>query len=127
MKDSILVDTSVWIEFFKLHSETGDKLEKLIKEHLVWTCGVIIFELIKGVRKEEEKATILETLLNLEYVEMTPLLWQKAGELSAFLKKEGKNLPLSDIFIAALAIENNLQIFTLDKHFEQIPGVKMYK
>jgi len=58
---------------------------------------------------------------------MTPLLWQKAGELSAFLKKEGKNLPLSDIFIAALAIEHNLQIFTLDKHFEQIPGVKMYK
>ena len=127
MKDSILVDTSVWIEFFKPHSETGDKLEKLIKEHLVWTCGVIIFELIKGVRTEEEKATILETLLNLEYIEMTPLLWQKAGELSAFLKKEGKNLPLSDIFIAALAIGHNLQIFTLDKHFEQIPGVRMYK
>ena len=55
MKDSILVDTSVWIEFFKLHSETGDKLEKLIKEHLVWTCGVIIFELIKGLGKKKKR------------------------------------------------------------------------
>jgi predicted nucleic acid-binding protein len=28
--------------------------------------------------------------------------------------------------IATIAIEHNLQIFTLDKHFKQIPGVKIY-
>lgn len=58
---------------------------------------------------------------------MSPLLWQKAGGISASLKKEGKNLPMSDILIAALAIEHKLQLFTLDKHFSQIPGVRMYK
>ena len=127
MKDNILADTSVWIEFFKARSATGDALEKLIKEHRVWTCGIVLFELIKGVKSEAEKTSILETLLSLEYIEMSPLLWKNAGEVAASLKKAGKNLPMSDIFIAALAIEHNLQIFTLDKHFEQIPGVKIYK
>ena len=127
MKDNILADTSVWIEFFKSRSATGDALEKMIKEHSVWTCGIVLFELIKGVKSETEKIMVLDTMLGLEYTEMSPPLWQKAGEIAAALKKEGKNLPMSDIFIASLAIEHNLQIFTLDKHFGQIPGVKVHK
>jgi len=93
----------------------------------VWICGVVLFELVQGVRTEDKKAKVLDALSNLSYAEMTKDLWQKAGELSASVKKKGLNLPLSDIFIAALAIEHNLQIFTLDKHFEQIPTVKIYK
>lgn len=127
MKDNILADTSVWIEFFKSRSATGDALENLIKEHRVWTCGIVLFELIKGVKSEAEKILILDTLLSLEYIEMSPLLWKNAGEIAVSLKKAGKNLPMSDVFIATLAIENNLKIFTLDKHFEQIPGARVYK
>ena len=93
----------------------------------VWVCGVVLFELVQGVRTEDEKALILNALSELEYIEMTKNLWQKSGELSASLKKKGLNLPLSDIFIASIAIEHKLSIFTLDKHFEQIPGVKVYK
>jgi len=43
------------------------------------------------------------------------------------LREKGLALPHSDIFIAAIAIEYNLSIFTLDEHFAQIPGVKLYK
>ena len=127
-KDSnILADTSVWIEFFKPQSAIGKKLESFVIKNSVCLCGTVLFELVQGVRSEEEKAKILEALSDLEYLEMTRSLWEKAGTLSASLKKKGLNLPLSDIFIAAIAIEHNLQIFTLDKHFEQIPGVKIYR
>jgi predicted nucleic acid-binding protein len=68
-----------------------------------------------------------DALSDLEYAEMTRHLWQKTGELSASLKQKGLNLPLSDILIAAVAIEHNLAVFTLDKHFAQIPGVKLYQ
>ena len=123
----ILADTSVWIEFFKPQSAVGKKLETLIMKNSVWVCGVVLFELVQGVRTEDEKAKVFDALSNLSYTEMTKDLWQKAGELSASVKKKGLNLPLSDIFIAALAIEHNLKIFTLDKHFEQLPTVKIYK
>lgn len=126
MKDNILADTSVWIEFFKEGSAIGNVLENLIKEHRVWTCGIVLFELIKGVKSEKEKSLIINTLLSLEYIEMSPLLWKSAGEIAASLKKTGINLPMSDIFIASLAINQNLSIFTLDKHFEQIPGIQIY-
>lgn len=123
----ILADTSAWIEFFKPQSSVGKKLESLIIQNSVCVCGIVLFELVQGVRSAEEKTKILNALSNLEYAEMTKSLWRKAGELSASLRKKGANLPLSDILIASLAIEHNFQIFTLDKHFEQIPGVKIYK
>jgi predicted nucleic acid-binding protein len=123
----ILADTSVWIEFFKQHSATGDALEALILEEAVWTCGIVLFELVQGVRAEKEKTQILTTVSHLKYAEMSKTLWQKAGDLSASLREKGLALPHSDIFIAAIAIEYNLSIFTLDEHFAQIPGVKLYK
>ena len=123
----ILADTSVWIEFFKQNSATGDALEALILEEAVWTCGIVLFELVQGVRAEKEKTQILTTVSHLKYAEMSKTLWQKAGDLSASLREKGLALPHSDIFIAAIAIEYNLSIFTLDEHFAQIPGVKLYK
>lgn len=63
---------------------------------------------------------------SLEYREMSEALWIKAGEISSTLRKSGKTLPLSDILIAAIAIKNNLSIFTIDKHFEEIKEVLMY-
>ena len=58
---------------------------------------------------------------------MTQKLWQSAAELSIAVKKNGVNLPLSGIFIATVAIENDLSIYTLDKHFEQIPNLRLYQ
>ncbi len=127
MKSKILADTSVWVDFFKPKSMAGNRLEALLIENSVWTCGIVLFELLQGVKSEDEKTKILEALLNLEYVEMSKSLWQKSADISASLKKQGLNLPLSDIFISSIAIEHNLHVFTLDKHFEQIPGVKIYK
>lgn len=127
-KDSgILADTSVWIEFFKQRSGTGDELEGLILENAVWTCGVVLFELVQGVKSEDEKSKILSTLSHLKYAEMSKNLWHKAADLSASLRKKGMTIPLSDIFIAVIALENNLSLFTLDGHFKDVPGLKLHK
>jgi predicted nucleic acid-binding protein len=123
----VLTDTSVWIEFFKSASPAGKKLEALIVNNSVRICGIILFELMQGVKSEPEKLKISDALSNIRYLEMTKSLWQKSAAISASLKKKGLTLPLSDIFIASIAIEHNLSVFTLDKHFEQIPGVKIYK
>jgi tRNA(fMet)-specific endonuclease VapC len=123
----ILADTSIWIEFFKQRSGTGDELEALILENAVWTCGVVLFELVQGVKSEDEKSRILSTLSHLKYAEMSKSLWHKAGDLSASLRKQGLTIPLSDVLIAVIALEHNLSLFTLDSHFKDVAGVKLHK
>ncbi len=123
----ILADTCVWIEFFKAGSEIGNKLESLLTENVVWVCGIVLFELLHGIKSENEKIKILSALSELPYAEMSKSLWQKAGELSASLKNRGVTIPLSDICMSTIASEYNLTVFTIDKHFKQIPGVRIYK
>ncbi|TAN45551.1 MAG: PIN domain nuclease [Nitrospirae bacterium] len=125
--NGVLADTSVWIEFFRTDSKTGARFSSLLTEKPVWVCGIVMFELLQGIKSEAEKAEIQSAIAGLPYAEMSPLLWERAAELSRSLKKSGLTVPLSDIFIASVAIEYNLSIFTLDKHFEQIPGVKLYR
>ncbi|MCX5811157.1 MAG: PIN domain-containing protein [Proteobacteria bacterium] len=127
MNDKILADTSVWIEFFNTESDAGNMLESLISTDSVAICGIVLFELMQGIKSETEKSTILDAISELPYIEMNSNLWQKSAALSASLRKKGITLPLSDIFIAAIALEHNLLIFTLDKHFESIPGISLYK
>lgn len=126
MKNRILADTTAWIEFFRGKSKVADRLEMLLMENAVCTCGVVMFEVLQGIKSEGEKNKILSILATLPYFEMTKKLWQSAAELSLSLKKNGVNLPLSDIFIAAIAVENDLSIYTLDNHFTLIPNLKLY-
>ena len=117
----------MWIEFFKTESETGNKLESLIIENSVWVCGIVLFELLQGIQSEAEKVKILSALSDMPYAEMSKSLWQRAGESSASLKKRGIHIPLSDICMSAIALEYNLTVFTIDKHFKQIPGLRTFK
>ncbi len=126
MKNRILVDTTIWIEFFRGRSRAGDRLEILLMDNFVCTCGMVMFEVLQGIRSEGEKSKILTLLAGLPYIEMTKALWQSAAVLSTSLKKSGVSLPLSDIFIATIAIENDLSVFTIDNHFAQIPNLKLH-
>lgn len=46
-----------------------------------------------------------------------------AGQLSARLRRNGHALPMSDIVIAALALEHACRLVTVDRHFEVVPGI----
>lgn len=127
MENKIFVDTCIWVEFFRSKSSKTDFLGNLLINNAIWTSGIIAFELLQGVKSLAEKSKIKDALSGLNYVELSYDLWQKAAELSLTLKKKGVSIPLSDIIIAAIAIENGLQVLSYDKHFEQIPGLQLYK
>ena len=127
MKNRILADTTVWIEFFRGKSKDADRLEMLLRENAVWTCGVVLFEILQGIKSVDEKKNVLSVLADLPYIEMSKKVWKNAANLSISLKLNGITLPLSDIFIATIAIENDLLVYTLDNHFAQIPNLNLYK
>lgn len=128
MKNRILVDTCVWIEFFNNpESEIGNVLEQLLIDDSVFTCGIVLFELLQGIKNKNEREKILNIFSNLPYIEFDKNLWICAGEISLSLRKKGVNIPLSDILISTIALKNNAKIFTIDTHFEKIENLTLYK
>ncbi|NQU65668.1 MAG: PIN domain-containing protein [SAR324 cluster bacterium] len=127
MKSSILVDTSVWIEFFNQpDSLNGEALEQLLLENRVVYAGIILTELLQGAKIEQEFEDILNNMKALPFLETTHKTWVSAGKISYSLHRKGITIPVTDIVIASLSLDHNCPVFTLDPHFEIIPGLKSY-
>lgn len=93
----------------------------------VVTCGVVLFELLQGIKNPDEETKVQNALQALPHLEMTRDLWIRAGQLAAKLRNTGHTLPLSDIIIATLALEHACAVMTIDHHFEIIPGLNIVK
>jgi len=126
-RDGVIVDTSVLIDFLKNRAPNAAAVAALITSKQIRTTGIVMAELLQGARTATEETYVVELLEGIPAIEVTSALWMKAGRLSCSLRRKGITLPLSDIAIAALAIEQNLSVFTLDRHSGDIPGVKLHK
>ncbi|MBC8017795.1 MAG: PIN domain-containing protein, partial [Verrucomicrobia bacterium] len=91
----------------------------------VVTCGIVLYELIQGIKNPEEEILVLGAMQAVTHLEMSAELWIKAGRLSAQLRKNGDTLPFSDLLIATLALEHDLSVLTIDTHFDLIAGLKL--
>ena len=128
MNANVLVDTSIWIEYFnKPDSRAGASLENLLKQGRVVGTGVVLAELLQGAKIEKEFELILESMTALPLLETTLSTWIHAGRMSYSLRKKGITIPTTDLILASLAVENHCLIFTLDPHFNRIPGIELFK
>jgi hypothetical protein len=123
----VIADTSVWIPFFnRPDSPEKSALDLLVDADEVALVGVVLAELLQGCRTQSERGFLSDALLALPYYEVTQSTWLQTGDLSAYLLRRGVTLPLSDLIIAALAIEHDCRVYSLDAHFQKIPGVDLY-
>lgn len=122
----VIADTCIWIEFFRTRSEISNLLKDLISKNLVVSNGIIIAELLQGVKTSRAKDIVMDTFNVFEYIEITKELWLESGNLARKLRSKGKTIPLSDVIIACCAKKHQYRIFTIDKHFQDIPGINLF-
>jgi predicted nucleic acid-binding protein len=101
-------------------------LAAALQNSSVFTCGPVLSELLQGARGDHDRETVLGAHRSLEYAEATPAVWVRAGDLAGTLRRSGTTVPLSDLLIAAIAVEQRLEVITADRHFELIPGVRIH-
>jgi predicted nucleic acid-binding protein len=124
----ILPDTCAWIDFLNgrptlLAEALGEALTKIE----VVTCGVVLYELLQGIKNPKDETKVQSAIKALPHLEMTRDLWIRAGQLAASLRNNGHTLPLSDIIIATLALEHTCDVMTVDHHFDLIPELNVVK
>jgi hypothetical protein len=88
--------------------------------------GIVVTELLQGVRSKRERETLHDLLLALPYLEMTFETWLSAGELSSLLLRKGRTLGFPDLLIAALAQQHSCSVYSLDDDFRHIPELSLY-
>jgi predicted nucleic acid-binding protein len=128
--DKVLVDTSVWIEFFRKKEPWFSAVSGLMDEKRICCSGIILAELLQGAKSDKELEILRDFRHVFEFIEESTDLWQAAGELSHTLQRKGKSIGLSDCYLAVSAREYKLKLLSLDKHFAVMrgaAGIELYE
>lgn len=120
----ILVDTSVWIDFFRRSPGfAGAELRRMIEEAEPFALtGVIVTEILQGLRRDVDR---IEHYLSLwEMLEPRGYsTYREASAISRLARSKGLSLTTIDSLIASIALEHRASLFSLDKDFSRIARI----
>jgi len=124
MSKQYLFDTSVWIDFFSgTKSSETQLLTRYLEEDLpVFTCPVIIQEVLQGIKNDSDYRKVKESFLALEILDEEPVeAAVGAADIYRALRKKGITIRKSnDCLIAWYALKNSLEIIHHDRDFDTI-------
>jgi predicted nucleic acid-binding protein len=129
--NQILVDTSVWIDFFRDgSSQYGAVVDSLLEQGMVCTTPLIKAEIVPSARNKKEFNTLLDYFRARPLLEDPATLWDDIMHVQFLLKRKGLHgIGIPDLMIAISAKAHDREIFSRDRHFElmQKPlGLKLF-
>ena len=116
----ILVDSSVWIDYFngKITKQTN-LLDSLLGSELIVIGDLILTEVLQGFQQDRDFKKAKELLDSLIFREMLGReLAIKSAENYRILRKKGVTVRKTiDVIIATFCITNNLPLLHIDRDF----------
>lgn len=118
----ILVDSSVWIDYYRPEGIEGLKniVKEAISSDLVAVNGVIIVEVLSGISKEAQFRQVGSDFKGFHYLSLSEEDFFEASSLGSSLRKKGVTVPPTDLVIAASAMKAGNTLYHLDSHFDLI-------
>jgi len=124
----VLVDTSVWVSFFKGDSSSR-VLFPLLDSNRVCINDLVLAELVPSLKHRKEYQ-IVEMLESIERKELR-IVWSQITEMQTMNLRNGINkVGIPDLIIAQNALHHDISILSLDKHFQLMKesiGIRIYE
>jgi len=118
---SVLVDTSIWIEYFR-SGNSSEKLDFLIDENLIVINDLILAELVPSLRVRNQQK-LVKLLNNINKLELS-IHWSQIIEFQFKCLKNGLNrISIPDLIIIQNAKQNQCEIYSLDNHFKLMKDI----
>ncbi|MCP4665993.1 MAG: PIN domain-containing protein [Deltaproteobacteria bacterium] len=122
---SVLVDTSVWIEYFR-SGDHAEKLEHLIDENLIVINDLILAELVPSLKVRNQRK-LIELLRSISKL-MLSIDWDQIIEFQFKCLRNGLNgIGIPDLILAQNAKQHRCKIYSLDNHFELMRDILKLK
>jgi predicted nucleic acid-binding protein len=101
-------------------------VDSLLDDDRAALVGPIVTEILLGFRRDEHADWVASELRGMHFVETNWSDWRSAARIGRRLMATGRTLPLSELFIAAVALSRDIAVYTTDPHFDLFPDLKRY-
>ena len=118
--NSVALDTSVAIAV--LAGQAGSLLSQSVQEFLlpVPVIGELRYGALNSRRSTENLAEVERLVARCRVLDITAATADVYARLRLGLKEKGKPIPENDLWIAAVCVENQVPLVTLDAHFDAV-------
>jgi len=116
----ILVDTSVWIDYFNgVVNPQTDLLDSAIIDGSVAMGDLIFLEILQGIRNDKDYRKTKQSLLTLDQYEVFGRgMAERCADNYRALRKNGITIrKTADVIIATFCIENQIPLLFIDRDF----------
>ena len=125
MAGNVLVDSSFFIDRLRVGGDPFREFAAHADADDFLTCGVVVAEVLRGV-KGKKMHQRLESLFGcMIYVPTLNHVWERAAKLAWELDRKGRIMQITDLVIAACALDADAVVLTLDSDFAQVPGLRV--
>lgn len=114
----IVVDTSVWVEFFK--GVTFPEIELALQESRVVLPPIVVAELFSGKMPVKIHKTVEQLVYQLGVIPTDINHWIEVGNFRSRLFAKGFSVSTPDAHVAYCAISLNCRLVSIDNIFRKI-------
>ena len=119
----ILVDTSVWIDYFNgQKNKHTDKLDDLLLSEVIILGDIVLAEILQGFRHDKDFKMAKDYLDNLicHSISNKNIAIKSAENFRALRKRGITARKTTDMLIGTFCIENNIPLLHNDRDFEPL-------
>ncbi len=130
MVKPVLVDTSVWIAYFRKEEAAFSEINMLADAGRVRLLGLILAELYQGCKSQQEVDVVHYLTEVFPRLDESAGMWEEAGMMAFRMRRQGRSPGLADCYIATAAMNSRALIYSYDRHFEELArfcGVDLYR
>lgn len=124
--NAILLDSNILIRLLRKNVDPMLFLDPWKGDRDFLTCGMVRMEVERGISIPAVQRRIAAFFNVMLCVPTSNQIWANATEIAWTLDRRGKVLPAQDVLIAAHAMKFGGAILTSDRHFHEIPGIRVY-
>ena len=115
---AVVVDSSIWIEFFR--GRELPALEEALLEGRVLVPPIVVAELVSGATSRGDSKKVADLVHDLELVETPRAHWIRVGELRRRLLGRGLSVSTPDAHVAQCALDVRGVLLSSDAVFRRI-------
>ncbi len=133
MKENIIVDTSVWIDFYNgISNKQVEVLKSIMLTDIIVIPPIIVQEILQGIKEIKLLHIVEDSILGFQFLKYDAYeAALEAAALYRLLRSKGVTVRSSnDCLIAWFCITNSFSILHNDKDFNNIAkhtSLKIYK
>lgn len=127
---NVLFDTNAYTALLRGEPELVQHLDRVGR---ILMSSTVVGELEYGFRhgnRYDQNRALLDDFLSepsVEFITITRDTTVRYGILAADLQRKGRKIPTNDAWIASHALEHNAELWTCDRHFDEVDGLLLHR